>query len=187
MIFVVYMGGCCGDLVAAILDWKDTRFNFGLRKMDLPLYRQRLKKFYEFSSDEEKDHYVDESRNFYKSLPSHDTDYHLRHNHYVIGITAKTPETAQWAAQRFKSVHKPRVWEQVCKSHQIESVEQYSNLIIDYSTWIESKIARTISLENILNGSLIGELQKITATELDNKSSNYYHSWLDLVRGRLLI
>lgn len=187
MIFIVYMGGCCGDLVASILDWKDTKFDLAYRKINFPLRRQKLKKFYEFSSDKEKDHYVVESSYFYKSLPSHDIDYHLRHDHYVIGITAKTQEAAQWAARRFKSAHKPRVWEQVCKSHQIESVEQYANLIVDYSTWIESKIAKTISLEHILKGNLIEDLQKITAIPLDKRSKNHYSSWLDLIRGRLLI
>jgi len=184
MIFVVYMGGTAGDLVASMIDWQDSRLEMLQDRMELPLHRQQLKKPHTFASDEEKDQYVREMSQRYRSLPSHDLDYHLKRQHRVIGIAVETPEMAQKAALRFKRSHRARVWESVCQGFGIETTRQYADLVLNYSSVIKEKVNVVITMEDIINGNLLRDLSSNFGIGFSQKDIHRYNTWMNLINGR---
>ena len=128
MIFVVYMGGSAGDMVTSIIDSLNSEFDLPSRSIKMPRERQQLKKPYTFDSDLSKDKYVELMAKTYKSLPSHDHEYHVRSKHNCIGITVHNFSLAHWAASRFRSIHRPEVWNQVCQACGITDTRQYNRV-----------------------------------------------------------
>ena len=187
MIFVVYMGGAAGDVVASVIDHRNSKFNSLQRRMEMPLDRQRLKKPHTFESDAAKDEYVQQMSATYRSLPSHDIDYHVHNRHTTIGITVQDTKIANWAAKRFESVHRPQVWQQVCEACGITNTRQYADLMLHYSNMLEKQLSNTIKLERIVAGNLVEDLESVLGEKLDQKSVNVYRNWLDLVNGRFIV
>ena len=123
----------------------------------------------------------------YRSLPSHDIDYHVRSGHTTIGITVHDTKIAKWAAQRFKSVHRPQVWQQVCKACGITTTRQYADLMLHYGNMLEKQLPNTIKLERIVAGNLKDDLESVLDKKLDQESVNVYRNWLDLIKGRFIM
>ena len=175
-IFVVYMGGCCGDLLTSILDWSGSAFNNETGTMILPRDRQGFKKPHMFGSDKSRDRYVAEAGAKYTSLPSHDIEYHVRRQHKFIGIAVRDADTAVWAATRFRECHRPQVWDEVQHIHNISSTAEYAQLIMDYSQMIQQRTNQIVWLEDIVRGTVDAQLQT-WGYQVDVAQ---YHAWLNM-------
>ena len=180
MNIVCYTGGACGDMISAILDPTGTRFNNTAMIID-DVYRTRLKKPHLFQSDAEKDQYLIEIEKKYKSIPSHDLDYHIRKKHNFIGITVQDKTVALWAATRFKRLHGAHVWEEMNTVCGVGTVEGYAQIMIDFSDLIKQHTDRIVSLESILAGTALDN----PILKLANK--NVYRNWIDLQNGTFII
>ena len=115
---VCYTGGTAGDIVSLIID-----------PAELSRDRQRLKKPHLFASDAEKDNFLDTAP--WASVPSHDFEYHQRRQHEILAIVCRTKPNALWAAERFKSMHRPHVWEEMTQHCGAADVETYAQMILD--------------------------------------------------------
>jgi hypothetical protein len=173
---VCYAGGTGGDLITAILDYRDVEFKH--RVVFHTKQRQRLKKPHTFTSDEEKDEYLQEISMQYNSIPSHDLDYHIKRKHQFISITVENFDTALWAATRFKKLHRPHVWEEMQQACGSKTVEDYAQILIHYSNRVKAHTDQIITLESIKAGSAINELEKILQYELSKDKKNVYRNWL---------
>ena len=180
---VVYMGGTCGDLVSAMLDMKDISLDLPLRKMKMPSERQRLKKPYMFDNDQEKDQYLEDMSKIYSSVPSHDLDYHRQRRHWFVGIRVQDPDIALWAADRFRHAHRPEVWQTVKQGWQIDTVEQYAQLLMDYANLISQHTTNLLDLEDIVSGHVVPCLEHIVGRKLGKNAVNCYRNWQDLQNG----
>ena len=79
---VCYTGGSCGDLITALIDGKGAHFRN--KAVMFEQDRLRFKKPHTFANDEEKDQYLNEIANKYRSIPSHDLQYHIKSGHDFI-------------------------------------------------------------------------------------------------------
>lgn len=171
---VCYLGGTCGDLVVAMLDSKDCNLNHDAVVCNPE--RQRLKKSWQFATDLERNQYLSTIQQHYRSIPSHDTEYHLRNSHQFIAVVVQQMTTALWASQRFRKLHSDKVWQQMVEVNQANTVEKYAQDILDWSSWIQSRCERVIALEDILGGRAESRLYSIiNNTTIDN---DFYHQWL---------
>jgi len=180
LIFVVYMGGCCGDFVAAAIDSRDCEFNQAQHRMRLPKHREQLKKTHLFASDKERDQYVIDIRQQYCSVPSHDLDYHLRRQHRFIAVTVTDVGTAQWAAHRFQHSHRPEIWREFCQQFGVRTLDNYAELVLNYSKMIRTKTPDIIALEDILSGHALTQLDSILGSDLNTTQQEFYQQWLSL-------
>jgi hypothetical protein len=169
---VCYTGGACGDLVTALIDSKGAYFRN--KAVMFEQERLRFKKPHTFVDDNERDQCLAEMTLKYKSVPSHDLQYHLRQKHNFIGITVSDWNTALWAAKRFKELHRPHVWEEMTAASGADSVEKYAQLMIDFSNMIVQHTDRIITLESIRAGTVLQN------PILQLPSKNFYKNWLDL-------
>ena len=173
---VCYTGGTCGDLIAAMIDCRDSIIKNN--SVVHHSYRQRLKKPHSFSDNLEKDNYIHEISTQYNSIPSHDLDYHISRNHHFISITVGDLDTAAWAAMRFKQLHRLHVWEEMQRACGANSIEEYTKILIYYSNMVKTCTDRIISLESILNGDAVEELEIIIGCNLSVSSKKFYYTWL---------
>ena len=176
---VCYAGGCCGDLITALIDSQGARFRD--KSVMLDPERLRLKKSHTFASDVERDQYIQDIGTKYQSIPSHDLNYHVRAQHSIIGITVEDSDTALWAAERFKQLHRPHVWDEMQAACGANSVEDYAQIMIDFSKLLQQHTTRTVQLESIRAGTVLAQLTQLV--ELNPASKNFYSNWLDLQRG----
>jgi len=144
-IIVCYTGGTAGDIITRIID-----------NQDLLIDRQRLKKSRLFSSDEEKDQYINGSS--WGSLPSHDFEYHRSRQHDILGIRCRDMPSALWAANRFKKLHQSHVWEVMSQACGANTVEQYAQMIIDFGNMIADYTNNMLYLDRILAGHAVADL-----------------------------
>lgn len=179
---ICYTGGTCGDLVAAIIDPTGCKFyqNAVMHAPD----RIKLKKSHLFNNNEEKDQYIDTVGKQYLSIPSHDIDYHIDRKHNFIGITVHDKKTAIWAANRFKKLHRPSVWEEMCNACGAKTVDDYAQILIDYSYMVSNHTNRLIKLEDIINGNAIDSLIQLG---IEKPSVNLYNNWLAIHNGHFII
>jgi hypothetical protein len=170
---VCYTGGTCGDLISAMIDSTDVSIvNNAI--MHAPL-RQRLKKPHLFDNQNDKDEYLQSVSKIYKSIPSHDVDYHVQRQHKFIAITVEDFSVAMWAAERFKKLHRPAVWiemQQVCGA---DTLERYAQVMIDYSNIVKQHTNQIVQLERILNGHAVTDVSQYVHTQID---STIYNTWL---------
>lgn len=157
-VIVVYMGGSCGDFLTSLLDNTDTEIDYKLKRMFIPQERCGFKKPHLFQNDEEKIEYMEKTFLKYKSIPSHDSAWHIRQNHKFIGIKVSNPNTAKWAADRFKNLHRPHVWEEMKNITGTNTVEGYSELLLNYGSTIEKYASTIVDLDDILNGLILEKL-----------------------------
>lgn len=177
---VVYMGGCCGDLVSALIDPTGARLNTLNRTVDHCSERQRLKKHALFADDTAKDNYLQAMSSLYLSVPSHDLEYHVRRQHRFIGILVRDSATALWAARRFKQAHRLEVWQSIKKSHSIDYVEQYAQLMLDYSNLLLTCTDLVIDLEDIVRDRALSVLAALTNRTLGICAETFYNDWLQM-------
>lgn len=173
---VCYLGGTCGDLVVSMLDSRTSSIKSGAVTSDVQ--RQRLKKSWQFENDEQRDIYLSQIRVQYKSIPSHDADYHIRNHHSFIAIVVANRSTAIWASNRFKALHSSQVWEQMVATNGANSIEKYAQDMLDWGTWIQSYTNRIIKLEDILEGRADTKISSIIETQ--DIDVNFYNQWLQI-------
>lgn len=175
MHYVVYMGGTCGDLVSAVIDNRGNSVDG--TKIQMQVTRALLKKPYIFKDSAEKLRYLDEIKDMYTCIPSHDVEFHIEQVHDIIGIAVETEYIANWCAERFKAVHRPAVWEQVCKSMNIETVNDYAEMLLNYSTGvIKPATNNIITVEEILDGKLC---EKLHSFGIDTLDEELYNNWIN--------
>jgi len=170
---VCYTGGTCGDLITALIDPKDAIVK--KQSVSLTPNRCKLKKPFLFANDSDKKQYIDTIE--YNSIPSHDTNFHITNKHPIIGITIENVNLAMWAANRFKKIHQPHVWEEMSSACGAKSVEEYAQVLLDYSSMIVNHSNRIIKLEQILNGDATNCLQNFNLP-ITTEAKNLYNSWL---------
>lgn len=175
---ICYTGGTCGDLITALIDSKNTKFNNTTVLHDQE--RTKLKKPHLFNNDSEKDQYIDHISKQYLSIPSHDLNYHINRQHNFIGITVQNHKIAKWAANRFKRLHRPHVWEEMCRACGAKTLDDYAQILIDYTSLVTKHTDKLIKLEDIVDGQAINSLAYLG---IDNCSKNLYKNWLALQHG----
>jgi hypothetical protein len=172
MNIICYTGGTCGDVITALFDSTGTSYR-GNTVM-IAADRSRLKKPHEFANDNSKDQYLIDMAAKYQSIPSHDLDYHVRRQHEFIGITVQDWTVALWAAQRFKDLHRPHVWAEMTAACGAESVEDYAQMMLDFSNLVATHTSKIITLESIRAGTAL--LNPV----LENANKDFYNTWLEL-------
>jgi hypothetical protein len=171
---VCYAGGCCGDLVSAMID--STGCSTAGSTTVLSTDRMRLKKPHLFTDDTEKNNYLIEMSSKYTSIPSHDLDYHVKNKHNFLGIGVKDTKLALWAADRFKTLHRPMVWNEMTKFCGANSIESYAQVMLDFTNLMEKHASHMVYLNDIQNGSIVEKLMNYTEK---NINSSLYNSWLE--------
>jgi hypothetical protein len=179
---ICYTGGTCGDLLSAMIDPTDVELEFGA--ISHVMERQRLKKPHTFANHEEKDQYIVTIAKQYLSIPSHDLDYHVSRSHKFIAITVQDLSIAVWAANRFRSMHRPHVWEEMQSNCGASTIEDYAQMLIHYSNMVVNHTENIVKLEDILAGQAIDSLEKLGINNLDK---NLYQTWLALKNGTVII
>ena len=175
---VCYTGGTCGDLISVLIDPADSELSrMRMGKVIHTLYRERLKKPHTFATDEEKDQYINEMAEQYSSIPSHDLDYHILRAHRFISITVQDFEIAMWAAHRFRALHRPHVWQEMQTACGANNIEDYAQMLIDYSNMVVNHTTDIVKLEDIRNGR---EIQALNKLGINSQHKNLYQIWLDL-------
>lgn len=173
---VCYAGGTCGDLVSAMIDSCDAEIR-DTGAVFHAIERTRLKKPHLFESDLDKDQYLD-SVTGYHSISSHDTDYHINRRHRFITVGIQHIDTAVWAAQRFRDLHRPQVWQEMTARCGARTLEQYAQIMMDYSSMVANHTQDVVKLESIIRGSAVNEIQDIIGRSLQPESIEFYHCWL---------
>lgn len=172
---ICYMGGSCGDLLTAIVDPKDAVIDANDRVL-LSSGRQKLKKPHEFKSTVEKDQYLKTITKSYNSIPSHDIEYHIKKKHDFVGIIVEKIDTALWAAERFKQIHSTEIWEGMqIATGGTKTIKEYAQMMLDYRHLVLQNTQKTVTLESILEGTVIEQLQPFVTTL---PGIDFYQSWL---------
>jgi hypothetical protein len=171
MKIICYTGGTCGDIITALFDSTDTSYQGNTVMIDAD--RSRFKKPHTFANDEQKDRYLEEMVTKYQSIPSHDLGYHVSRHHEFIGITVCDWAVALWAAQRFKDLHRPHVWTEMTAVCGAITVEDYAQLLIDFSNLIVQHTDKIITLESIQTGTALQN------PILQNADKDFYKTWLE--------
>lgn len=168
---VCYNGGACGDIITAMIDPRGSTIS---NKVWLFSDRSLLKKTHLFPNDDARDRYVTRMSHYWKSIPSHDLEYHVRKGHDFIGITVEDWDTALWAATRFKKLHRPQVWQEMVKRCGVQDVPGYAQMMRDFSSLIKTKTQRIIQLERIVSGHVAEDLVALTG----RTDEGVYRSWM---------
>jgi hypothetical protein len=173
---ICYTGGTCGDLITALIDSTDAEIVNGAVKHSSD--RSKLKKPHLFDSDDLKNSYLDCIFNSYASIPSHDIEYHVRQKQKFISIIIEQSTTALWAAKRFQSLHRPAVWIEMSKYCGANTVDDYAQTMLHYSSMVKDLTNYTLSLESILSGQAIYKLEQMTGITVPEKNKIFYKTWL---------
>ena len=172
MKIICYTGGTCGDVITALFDSTGTSYRGNTVMIDAD--RSRLKKPHEFATNESKDQYLEEMATKYQSIPSHDLAYHTLRQHEFIGIIVRDWAVALWAAQRFKDLHRPHVWAEMAAACGANTVEDYAQMMLDFSNLIVQHTNNIVTLESIRAGTALQN------PILENANTNFYNTWLQL-------
>lgn len=180
LIIVCYTGGTCGDLVSALIDPGGavlTQLNGTVQHTD---FRQRLKKPHLFIDTADKDEYLAAVGKQYRSIPSHDLNYHVEKKHPFMTITVNESDLALWAAERFRSCHRPHVWKEMTKICGAKDIKGYAQILIDFSNMVAQHTNNVVKLEDIATGKAVTVLENILGQELPQSNKQFYHNWLDI-------
>ena len=185
LIVICYMGGTYGDMVAGLINedlktdaiWQVARPNEEMSK---------LKKPHTFSSDEEKDEYINSISLKYKCILSHDQDYHFNRNHNVLGIVVTNMKSALKCAKRFKAAHRTQVWKEMMDRCGAKTIEEYAEMMLHYSSAIEKQSKWIISTDEIEDGCVLEMITQITGRPLTTLTQHSYENWRMNVIHRML-
>lgn len=172
---VCYTGGTCGDLISALIDPSGAIINPNGSVTHLS-ERTKLKKPHLFANDCEKDLYVESVT--YQSISSHDTEYHIRKQHRFITISVRDFDTALWASNRFKTMHRDAVWEEMQAKCGAGSIEEYARSMINHTNMVVDTGVSAVNLESILSGDACNELEAIICRPLESAAVDFYKNWL---------
>ena len=174
MHIVCYMGGTCGDILTTIIDPTDAVLTE--RAVKLTPERSRLKKPHLFDNDKDKDKYVRDIKSVYNSIPSHNIAYHARYSHEFIGIVVDDRAVAEWAAERFKNLHRPHVWEEMQRHCGAGTVKMYAQSMLDFSNLVREHTSNLVQLERILAGTADTDLAMFG---ISCPGKQLYQQWID--------
>lgn len=174
---VCYAGGTCGDLLCALIDPTDAVVDEN--KIILTKERSKLKKPHLFTNDNDKDAYIFNIAQKYQSIPSHNFDYHIARQHSIIGIVVTDLNIAKIAAARFKNLHRPEVWNNMQKSCGAQTVEEYAQILIDFSNLVALHCNNLVYLNSIIDGTVISELSRY-GVDVSDSGKEIYDQWLTL-------
>lgn len=161
-IIVCFVGGTAGDILTQILD-----------TAELTPERWQLKKPHLFANDAEKDLFLASTP--FISVPSHDFDYHSRRKHNILGIVCRNFSDANWAAARFKKLHRPQVWKEMTAFCGADTKEAYAQVIMDFGNMIANYTNNVVYLDEILTGQAVEKLQTIG---YQTPGQEKYKNWL---------
>jgi hypothetical protein len=174
---VCFAGGTSGDLVVSVLDPKNCDYNPSQGKVKISKDRSVMKKFWQFTNTKQKKDAIKNGFENYDSLPSHDVDFHIDHGQdKVIGITCFDKDLRDRSATRFKNLHSNQVWDSLTKVSKTETIEQYSDDILQISRKLERAFT-TIDLKEIIKGNLISRLTEMEYT-ISDESLEIYKKWM---------
>ncbi len=173
---VCYTGGTCGDLITALIDPTDAVIRPNGSVMHIP-ERVRLKKPHLFSDDTEKDQYLQSVT--HSSVSSHDTDYHIKRQHSFVTVGIRDFSVAVWAATRFKSLHRAEVWAEMQTRCGANSIEDYAQIMMDYTAMVANHGCDIVHLESIINGCAIQEVEHIINRPVIPEAEIFYKNWLE--------
>jgi len=174
---VCFAGGTAGDLVVGVLDPRNCSYDYDHGSINLEEDRYAMQKFWKFDDDIKKDAYLKEAFKSYDSLPSHDVDFHFKNKtNDVLGITCFDEDLRRKSARRFKSLHRPWIWESLRFVTDTETIEKYTNDILKISRKLKDRF-NTIDLEDIIKGNLIKNLQSL-GYEISDEGIKLYETWL---------
>ena len=173
---VCYVGGTCGDLISAMLDPIGCVITNTSIRQDQQ--RQRLKKPHSFTTDEEKDQYLWSMSEVYKSVPSHDLAYHIERKHSFLSVVVENFDTAYWAADRFKQLHRPHVWDEMQRFCGAQTVKDYAQIIVNFSKLVALHTQNVVLLDLIVEGQAVEQLEYITKKSLSTEAKDLYTHWL---------
>jgi hypothetical protein len=161
-VIVCFVGGTAGDIITQILD-----------PQELTLTRQQLKKPHVFANDTDKDLFL--ATTTFTSIPSHDFDYHCKRKHNILGIVCRHFADAQWAAHRFKKLHRPHVWSEMTAFCGADTEDAYAQAIINFGNMVANYTTNVVYLDKILTGHAVAELQAIG---YQTPGQEKYKKWL---------
>lgn len=173
---VCYTGGTCGDLISALIDPTNSRMYQTVVINDPE--RCRLKKPHLFDSNSAKDQYISAIIKQYASIPSHDLEYHKNRGHKFISISVNDRDVALWAATRFRALHRPHVWEEMTRYCGAGTVDDYANVLIDYSNMVTQHTNYIVDLKDIINGNGITALEECIQITVSDHGREFYKEWL---------
>jgi hypothetical protein len=176
---VCYAGGTCGDLISAILDPREAVLNTQAGTVELPHHRIKLKKPHLFELTADRNQYL-QTIDAGTCISSHDLEYHVDERHQFISVTVQDFDVALWAAQRFKNLHRPHVWQEMQARCGAGTVEQYAQTLIDYSNMVVKKTCKIIPLESIVSAQATSTVQNVLGITVGLTAKNFYRKWLDL-------
>ena len=180
-LIVCYTGGTCGDLLSALIDPSGAQITENGTVHHLAT-RVRLKKPHLFVSDADKDRYLESVS--HASVSSHDTDYHVRRRHPFIGVQARGDHTALWAAERFRKLHRPHVWQEMQSRCGARNTGDYAQTIMDYGRMIADQTQTIIMLEDIISGSAVDILTQDLGLSVCEAAKELYKKWLSVQNFR---
>ncbi len=129
-------------------------------------------------AESEKNQYLQTVAQQYKSISSHDLDYHIQKQHKFVTIEILNWDTAVWAANRFKQLHRPHVWEEMQKACGASTVESYAQAIMDSAQLSKRYADFAVTLESIRHGTVDKDL-KLHGFEVSQSAKELYQSWLN--------
>jgi len=183
-VIVCYAGGTAGDLMTAVIDNTDCSYDSSKNKLKIGKERSLMKKFYLFKERNDKINYIKNIFQTFKSLPSHDVDFHTRYKEFnTLGITCFDEKLRFLSSKRFKILHSEKVWESLQEVSLASTIEEYSNNIFEISKKIQDNFIH-IDLLEVLKGDLINFLEK-NNFKISAESKSLYNKWLEDSKKRL--
>lgn len=191
MNILLYRGGMCGDIIAAILDPTIHKKSIVsvTQEDDVVLgsafknTRNRLKKFWRYDL-EYRIRYV----NRLKSIPgdhviiSHDTNLSLEHfNLDTVQIVCSDSGMMEWFARRFESMHRAEVINEAYSC--IE--KNFNNFVEDYAYSLQQwqdvfVFPRQLDIKNIRKLDFVDELAGSFPQIDRGKAQKMHQTWLEL-------
>lgn len=178
---ICYTGGTCGDLVTAVIDTKGCSLANNKSAVCIDRKRSAFKKPHLFVNDIEKKQRINKMKLKYRSIPSHDSEYHLLSNDSIIGIVTCDKDVAFWASNRFKDLHSNSVWTEMTNYCNAFDITEYSQVIIDFSKMLQTNNSNNLYLEDILSGNLLKRLNEMNIVTCEN-GEEFYFNWLSKQR-----
>lgn len=177
MYVILFLGGYAGDLVTSVIDSQGCAVR---PRGTVFMTPDRI--FFKTSSNLSS---IDKNKEFdnlklnYKSIPSHDFDYHLSERHNIILVTSKTRRACEIAASRFFVLVTPEMLKEI---YNVSTESELADYYETCSHKFEQIDAPKIYLEDILDGRLLEKLSNIVDTPLNEK---IYNKWLQYDNNKL--
>jgi hypothetical protein len=176
-IIVCYLGGTCGDLISAMIDPQGAYIENASVK-HLP-ERMGLKKPHLFSNNADKNLYLTTVADKFLSVPSHDLEYHVKQQHDFISIVTESMDIAKWAADRFRSLHRPQVWIEMQQKCGAIDENSYAQIVIDFSKLVAQHTQKVVLLDSIVKGSAVSCLEEMLDIKISSAGIEFYAKWLE--------